>query len=362
VADGYLLWTQTYHRRLATLAEFHKDWARAAIADFTQAYTGRASLPRTQYYAQARDSWTTYTREGLETSVTLFQKAIQADPSFAPAWAGLADANNRLSDFLGQPETRLAEARKAAAQAISLDPSNAEANGILGEIYLYKDWNFRGAARQLERTVLADPARISPSVHYSQVLTILGEMDAAAEAITAARASLPPVPELLFQEGSVMFLARRYEKMESVGRELIALDPASASGNWLVAVSLEQRGHVDQAVEEFRRGLERATKGDLRTLCGLSHAYGLKGDRPLAMEILPGNAKAGQKVTRFELPYCTAMTYTALRDHDKAFEWLDKARASKDPSFPFFPRDPRFDPLKRDPRYQPLVDSLRTSP
>jgi tetratricopeptide (TPR) repeat protein len=293
--------------------------------------------------------------------VKLFQQAIQADPGFAPAWAGLADASSRLADVANQPEaSRLADARRAAARAIALDDGNAEAHGVLGRLYLFNDWNFAGAAQQLQRSVALDPARVSPNVNYSQALTILGDMKGAEEAILAARARFAAVPELLLQEGSVYFLSRKFEKMESVGRELIALSPSSAAGHWLVGVSLEQRGHVPQAIAEFKTGLQQAARDDLRTLCALSHSYALAGDRTRAFETMSSYYRPDSKaITRFDLPYCVALTFTSLKQTDMAFAWLEKARASKDASFPFFPYDPRFDVLRPDPRYARLLDSLR---
>ena len=160
-------------------------------------------------------------------------------------------------------------ARKAAVQAIALDGSNAEAHGVLGRIYLYKDWNFPAAVRELQQAVALDPARLWPSISYSQALSITGDMANAQAVIQAARARLSPVPELVLQEGSVFFLARKYERMEAIGRELIGLAPDRAEGHWLVGLSLEQRGRVREGIEEYQRGLQAAARDDLRTLCGV---------------------------------------------------------------------------------------------
>jgi TolB-like protein len=370
VEDGHLLWTQTYHQRMTLLAEAQKEWARALVADVTEK-TRVSSARKTHkpanekargYYTQARDLWSRYTDQSLEQSVKLFQQTTEADPGFALGWSGLADANLHLVEMSLEPVAARADAaRSAANKAIALDESNAEAHAVLGWLEAFKDWNFLEGSRQLERAVELDPIRVFPNIYYSQVLTILGNFTDAQASVEAARARLPQIPEVLFQQGSVFFLARKYEKLEALGRELITLDPNGALGHWLVGLSLEQRGQVSSAVAEFKNGLKQAPK-DLRTLCALSHSYGLTHANAKALETMRLFIDPDQKeITRFTLSYCAALTYASIGEKDKAFEWLEKARIGRDSSFPFLPHDPRFDSLKNDPRFKLLADSLKLS-
>jgi TolB-like protein len=368
VEDGSLLWTQTYHQRLTLLAEAQKAWAQAlvaAVTEKTRATSTRkthtpANAKARAYYAQARDLWSKYTDQSLEQSVKLFQQATEADPGFAPAWSGLADANLHLVEMSADPVAARAEAaRSAASKAIALDASNAEAHAALGWLQAFRDWNFQEGSRQLERAVELDPIRVYPNIYYSQVLTILGDFTDAQTAVEAARARLPQIPEVVFQQGSVFFLARKYEKLEALGRELVALDPNGALGHWLVGLSLEQRGQVASAITEFKNGLKQSPH-DLRTLCALSHAYGLTHANAKALETMRLFIDPERKeITRFTLSYCAALTYASIGEKDKALEWLEKARIGRDASFPFLPYDPRFDVLKSDPRFKPLADSLK---
>ena len=368
VEDGALVWTQTYHQRLTLLTEAQKAWAQALVRDVTEK-TRATSTRKTHtpanararnYYAQARDLWSKYTDQSLEQSVKLFQQAIEADPGFAPAWSGLADANRHLAEMSLEPvAARTEAARSAASKAITLDQSNAEAHAVLGWIQAFKDWNFLEGSRQLERAVELDPTRVYPNIYYSQVLTILGNFTEAQTAVEAARARLPQIPEVVFQQGSVFFLARKYEKLEALGRELVALDPNGALGHWLVGLSLEQRNQVSSSIAEFKNGLKQSPH-DLRTLCALSHAYGLSHANAKALETMRLFIDPDQKeITRFTLSYCAALTYASIGQKDKAFEWLENARIGRDASFPFLPHDPRFDVLKSDPRFKPLADSVK---
>jgi len=367
VEDGRLVWTQTYHQRLTLLADSQKEFVHSVVAGITQKTRSSGRAARTpanararSAYSQARELWSKNTEQGFVESMPLFRQSIQADPGFAPAWAGLADANMQLVERSIEPvDRRTADARNAARKAIALDDSNAEAHAALGWILGFKDWNFQEASRQLERAVALDPIRVFPNIYHSLVLTMLGDFGDAQAAVEAARARLPPIPEVLFQQGSVFFLDRQYEKLEALGRELIALEPNGAPGHWLVGLSLEQRGQVAKAIAEFKEGLKYGPQ-DHRSLCALSHAYGLAG----------ANAKAIETMRRFIDPdekelkplarcVCVALTYASIGQKDKAFEWLEKARANRDGSFPFLPQDPRFDSLKSDPRFTRLADSLK---
>jgi TolB-like protein len=369
VEDGRLMWTQTYHQRLTLLAESQKELARALVGEITERTRNSSAVRKArspaneharQYYAQARELWSLYSDKSLAQSLALFRQATQADPGFAPAWAGLAGANLTLVERSLEPiDARAADARSAALKAIALDDSNAEAHFVLGWLLSFKDWNFQEGSQQLERAVTLDPIRVFPNIYYSQALTVLGNFTDAQAAVEAARARLPPIPEVLFQQGSVFFLARKYEKLEALGRELVALEPNGALGHWLMGLSLEQRGQVPKAIVEFKDGLKQGPQ-DLRTLCALSHAYGLAGSDAKALETMRLFIDPDKKeMTRWTLSYCAALTYAGLGQKDKAFEWLERARAGRDASFPFLPYDPRFDSLKSDPRLKVLVDSLK---
>lgn len=361
-SDGYLLWHDTYDRPLQTIADTQAEVARSAVAAFTRRYTGRPEAPHNVAYDQAREFWRAYTPSGLAESIPHFQKAVRNDPRFAAAWAGMADAYIRLSDDAPDIDTRdkVEAARSAAAKALELDQANAEAHAALGRIYLYKDWNFRLGLEQFQRAVALDPTRVAPQISYAQALTIVGDLQGALDAIREAEGRLPALPDVLMQEGSVFFLARKFEKMESVGREMLAIDADNPSAFWLVGLSLEQRGKVAEGIREFEAGLRAAARNDLRILCALSHSYGLLGDRTRAFEIqrkyLPNPEGP---FNRFTLSYCAALTYAGLGDRDGAFRWLEKARQFHDLSFPFLPFDPRFDALRTDPRYATLVQPLK---
>ncbi|MFN7923056.1 MAG: tetratricopeptide repeat protein [Bryobacteraceae bacterium] len=366
VADGYLIWRESSDWTLTHLTESQKVVARAAVDAFTQKYTGRPAPSSNRAYAEARAAWSTYSTPGLEQSIVHFQKAIEADPNFAAAWAGMADAYVRLADDVADLDThdKVEAARKAATRAIELDPGNAEAHSALGRIYFSKDFDFAAAREHLSRAVASDPTRVWPNVTYSQLLTVNGDFDQALEVIRDARSRLPALPQLMAQEGSVFFLAHKFEKMEALGREVVAAEPESTIGHWLVGLSLELRGKVKEAIAEYQAGLRLTVRENHRILCALSHAYGLAGERAKALEtrskFLP-NPDA--KPSRYTLAYCAALTEVGLGQKDEAFRWLQVGFQVRDNSMPFFASDARFDPLKSDPRYRELVTAvLRPKP
>lgn len=361
-ADGYLLWHTSFDRSLLVANEMQTTATATLVDQLTRKYTGRPASQQSQSYALAREFWSSFHLSGIEKAIPLFQQVTQADPNFAPAWAGLADAYLRLAeDVAGKVETRdqVAAARRAAQRAIELDDTNAEGHTVLGRILLYHDWSFSLARDHLQRSLALDPSRVLTAVPLSQALTIRGDLPAALRVIQEARSRLPVLPDLLMQEGSVYFLARRYEKMEEIGRELQRIESDSAGGHWLVGLSLELRGRIADAIREYETALRELGRNS-RLECALSHAYGKAGQRRQALatrQLYYPDLNA--PLTRFSLSYCVALVHTSLGDRNEALNWLDKARTHRDMSFPFFLLDPRFDSLKTDHRYAALRLSLR---
>jgi tetratricopeptide (TPR) repeat protein len=126
-----------------------------------------------------------------------------------------------------------------------------------------------------------------------------------------------------------------------------------------VGLSLEQRGQVGKSIAEFKEGLKHGPQ-DHRSLCALSHAYGLAGDNAKAIETMRLFIDPDEKELRpLARCFCAALTYASIGEKDKAFKWLEKARSNHDTSFPFLAQDPRLDSLKSDPRFTPLAESLK---
>ena len=130
-------------------------------------------------------------------------------------------------------------------------------------------------------------------------------------------------------------------------------------GYWLVGLSLEGRGRVKDAVAMFEEGLRQAPEDDKRTMCALGHSYGLLGEEQKALAALKRITNVNTKqLTRHTLAYCVALTYTGLGNREKAFEWLEKARLSRDNSFPYARFDPRFRRFSQDARFVELTNLL----
>ncbi|MBL8213204.1 MAG: hypothetical protein JNK87_20975, partial [Bryobacterales bacterium] len=361
-ADGYLIWHTSFDRNLLVANEMQGIAAATLVEELTRRYTGRPASQQAQAYALAREFWSSFHLSGIEKAIPLFQQVTKADPNFAPAWAGLADAYLRLAeDVAGKIDTReqVEAARRAAQRAIQLDDTNAEGHTVLGRILLYHDWNFSLARDHLQRSLALDPSRVLTAVPLSQALTIRGDLHGALTVIQEARSRLPILPDLVMQEGSVHFLARRYEKMEEIGRELLRLEPDSSGGPWLIGLSLELRGQLSNAIREYETALRKIGR-NARLECALAHAYGKAGQRQNALNTTHLYYPDLQApLTRFSLSYCVALVYTGLGEPGPAFSWLEKARTHRDMSFPFFPSDPRFDSLKSHQQYSSLILSLR---
>lgn len=355
-ADREVVWRDMFQRNLAVFIDTQDVVASAIVSSATRQARKLVLPSAEESYTWARERWGSGDVPGWEESLPLFRRAVHANPKFAPAWSGYADANLRLSDDVGIPNTEreVKVARDAAWKAIELDSNNAEAHDVLGRIALFKDWDFRGAVKHLGQAVAIEPMRVRRNIFYSRALAAAGDLPPAQEAIQAARRQLPPLPEILLQEGSILFLAHDFKRLEAVGRELVTMEPERAAGHWLVGLSLEQQGDIPQAVVEFQNGLK--AQDDLRTLCALSHAFAVMGNREAALSTMRRFLPDSEGVpNKFTPCYCAALTHAGLGEEEAALDWLEKAKALRDAAFPFLRFDPRFDGLKGNPRYLALV-------
>ena len=351
-----VVWRDMFQRDLAVFIDTQDVVASSIVSSATRQARKLVLPSAEESYTWAREHWGSGNIPGWEGSLPLFRRAVHVNPKFAPAWSGYADANLRLSDDYGIPNTEreVRIARDAAWKAIELDSNNAEAHDVLGRIALFKDWDFRGAVKHLGQAVAIEPMRVRRNIFYSRALAAAGDLSRAREAIQTARKRLPPLTEILLQEGSILFLAHDYKRLETVGRELMTMEPDRAAGHWLIGLSLEQQGDVAQAVVEFKNGLK--AKDDLRTLCALSHAFAVMGNREAALStmrrFLPDPDATPNEFTPC---YCAALTHAGLGEKEVALDWLEKASALRDAVFPFLRFDPRFDGLRDNQRYLALV-------
>jgi serine/threonine protein kinase/tetratricopeptide (TPR) repeat protein len=307
-----------------------------------------------QLYLKGRYSWNKLTRDGLDQSIVYFNQAIQKNPNYALAHAGLANAYLVLGANYLSPQDTFPKAEEAAKQALALDDTLAEAHYAMAATKFFYYWNFPETEKELRRTLELNP-------NYSNAYNLKSTLHLAKgqtnEAISEAKRALDLDPfSLLFNNklSTAYYYARDYGAALEQIKKTMQMDAQATFLHNDMCMVYAQLGRYDEAVAECQKVII-LQKDDPAALATLAVTYGLRGRRSEAEWIL-GTLDNMQK-TKYVSPFFFASIYAALGNKDETFAWLKKAKAER--SFIIFLAiDPLFDKIRSDSRYIALMQDM----
>jgi len=366
VADQTHIWAQTYDREMRDVLVLESEVARSvarAIA-MTLAPEAEARLARArpvrpesyQDYLRGRYFFNRKTEAALRQALGYFQRAVAADPGYAPAYTGLADCYWSLgaSSVVGglPPRQAMPEAKAAALKALEIDDTLAEAHASLAFVHLLYDWDFVASEKEFKRALELDPDYTAAHHWYSHCLLPLGRME---ESLAESRRALELEPLSLVVNthlGWHYFYARQYDKAIEQYRRTLELDPAFPQTQRYAAWALLQKGRHEEAIADLRAA-SGALGPDPEVEAELGHALAVAGRRAEARAVLEGLRQLSS--SRYVSPYSVALVHAGLGDRDQALAWLDKAYDERSDYMPYLGLEPMLDPLRSDPRFSALV-------
>lgn len=359
------LWAETYEGNVEDVLRLQDAVARAVAAEirFTLIPEAEARLAKSRavnpgaYEAYLRGRYHFYdrwTKEGFVAASHYFEEAIEKDPQYAPAYAGLADYYT-LGGFTGQPLTSreaMQKAKDLAAKALQLDDGSAEAHIAMANVLFRYEWNWAEAEKEFKRGIELDRNVPSSYSHYAMYLGVLGRQDEAIAAIKRG-IELDPFSAPMFSGlGVVLQWSGRDDEAAEQERKAIALDPFFSQAHLVLARAYEQLGRYDEAIAEH---LETDTLDgiDPSAVAGFKRAYmssGIQGYRRKRMEWEKQRARKGK--ANYHL---IAVLSAQLGDKDAAFHWLEKAYQERLLTMPNIKVAPGLRSLHGDPRFADLV-------
>jgi len=285
-------------------------------------------------------------------SLEYFDRAIQLDPAYAPAYAGQADSYAAMAFAANAPPRDFyAKAKEAARKALELDETLAEAHASMGDVNTAHDWDWRAAEREYRRAIELSPSYPVVHFYYSTLLSVLGRHE---EAIAEARRGreLDPVSPLMnVNLGWRFHSARDYPRALEQYQRTLDLDPNYAAARQNLAAVYTELGRYDEALAELKK---LGPLGDHPVvLAELGRTYALSGRRKEALRAR-GRIEALSKRS-YVSSYWAAALSVALGDNDQALARLEQAHAERDAWLIFLNGDPRFDAVRSDPRFQALL-------
>lgn len=365
---GAELWGEEYERKVSDVLSIKQGIAREITEKLRLRLSGEEQQRLVKHDTTNAEAYRAYLRgiyywnkglgPGFEKSGEYFQQAIDLDPSYAKAYAALADYYGFATVVVGllPPNEGWPKMEAATNKALALDDTLAEPYNALAavKLYYYRDWP--AAERAFRRGIELNPNYAEIHGHYSLCLTLFGRDE---EALAEAQRSVeldPLSPRFNYFSGKMLFMMRQYDRAIERFRKTLGLDPNYVPAHEDLGYAYEKKGMQMEAVAEWSKALTLRGSGEQAST--LERTYAASGFEAAVhalakqqLEKLNERMRRGEYVPAFE--YVT--TYTRLSDKEQAFAWLDKAVQERN-SFVFEVRlNPVYDKLRDDPRFADLL-------
>jgi tetratricopeptide (TPR) repeat protein len=355
------VWARIYERDVRDVLTLQGEVARAVADEIQINLTPEQRLRLSRVrpvnpgvydaYLRGRHYWYLWSEDAFRKGLESFQKAVQQDPGFAPAYAGLADCWMGLG-FTGrvQPKEAFPHAMAAASRALALDEELAEAHISIGYIKLNYEWDWPSAAKAFQRALTLN--RGLPEAHhaYAYYLRIAKRPEEVLAEMTRAW-ELDPLSSFFTSEvGAAYRWMGQYDQAIEWQLRALELDPDVVGTYAELGLAYSYKGMFPESITAIKKAIA-LSKGDQTVIdpITLAHAYARSGEKHEAQKLIR------QWRERSGAPGEVAATYGALGMRDEAFAWLEKAYSERDGQLIFLNVDSEFEPLRSDPRFQALA-------
>jgi serine/threonine protein kinase/tetratricopeptide (TPR) repeat protein len=361
-ATSRQLWAKSYEGELTNAVVLQTDAATDIVTAIESTLTPqqRARLGKErsvkpevyEAYLKGQHFASTRNEKSVRRAIDYFEQALHDDPTYAPAYVGLADAYFLLSipvSVLPSKDASLL-ATDAALKALSLDGSSGEAHGVLGRIKQHLDWDWRAAGREFKQAIELAPNYAMGHRQYSTYLMWIGRLD---EALVEAKRAVRLDPLAAHnQQGMADWFdaAKQYDKAIEEYRKSIELDPNDGPLHAHLAFVYEHAGRYQEALAEDQRAF--ALSGNPWHKVGIAHRLAHLGRTAEAEHMLD---EIKEKVKDKPPVIHVAGTYSVLRRKDETFEWLEHAYEAHANQLLRLNKSKDYEWLHNDPRYQDLI-------
>jgi len=291
-------------------------------------------------------------RASVEESIAYFEQALRKDPTFAPAYVGLAEAHGDLSSiFIGAPvQHERQEAVLAVQRAMELDPNLAKAHVLLAQIN-QRQWQWAEAEAEYKRALDLNPNDAMAHMGLADWLMCHGRMDEALDRARHGR-ELDPLGTSAGSIAFILFQARRYDEAIQELHSQLEVRPDDAWSMWLLGFVLIAKGQSEEAIPVLQKTatIMHRSPGSIELL---ATANARAGHRTTALRFI--NELKRRKETTYVPPGALINPHLALGDYDEAFVWFERAYQEKSAILQFVKVHPFFDPVRNDPRFKDLV-------
>jgi len=362
-ATDTVIWSERYSRKMTDVASLQSEIAldvsqqlKTTLAGTNSEQLGKSSTENSEaylLYLRGRFHSGKFTREGLETGLKYFNEAIEEDPEFASAYAGISYYYIISADWFIPSKEALSNAKEAAEKALSIDPNNALAESSLAMVRWWLDWDAKAAEATFLKALELDPDNVTTRGYFGWFLISTGRVEEGIKEDQKVLELDPLSVEANNAYGQDLYFAHRYDLAEVQLKKTIELDKNYWLAHSLLARALDQMGKKQEALKEATLTLPIENEVvEVRTLNARLLAE--SGDKEGARKIL---AELDERAkTQFVPAYNLAEVYIGLGENDKAIDYLEKALEERSFFMALFRTDPVFDGIRSDPRVKALQE------
>ena len=353
------LWANSYDRQASDVLALHSEVARTVAKQIKVTLTPqeetrlagarRVNPAASEAYFRGRYFLDRFAKEDNDKALADFQRAIELDPTFAPAYAGLSHAYLTAGSYDPTRQVELvAKAQAASQKALELDDSLSAAHYTLATLHLWA-WDWPQAEVEYQRAIELEPSDALAHTWYANVLLTLGRMTEIEAELRRAR-ELDPVSLGIYGVATAfLYYARRYDEFIKHCEGWVERNP---NLEWHchhgLGAAYVQMGRHEEAIRELREALKSSTMYH-HTATELANALAVAGKREEALKVLDRVENVPWKA------FGAALVYTGLEEKGEAFRSLERAIELRAPFVTLLKVDPRFDTLRPDPRFQNLL-------
>jgi eukaryotic-like serine/threonine-protein kinase len=363
VATGSQIWGAQFDRKPGDIFviqdEISNEISGKLRLQLTRAEKKRLNKRHTEdaeayrLYLQGHHHWSRWTEEGFYKAIGYFQQAIQKDPGYALAYAGVADSYVLLgwNSYL-PPKDAFPKGKAAAMSALEIAPDLGEAHTALAAVLWLHDWRWPEARKESQRALELDPCYPTANHYCAECLMTLGRH---AEALTRMKKSLELDPLSLIINvaiGWAYYHARQYDEGVAQLLRTVELDPNYPMTCWILGLLYRKTARYDLAISAGKKAVNLSGGSPLMR-AALAQTFATAGAAQEAIQILDDLQKLAKE--RYVVPHFFAGIYAGLGDHDRALEYLEKSYAEHCHWLIYLHIDPSLDDLRNDPRFQDLL-------
>ncbi|MCI0603916.1 protein kinase [bacterium] len=370
VQNGWHLWGEQYNRKTADVFALQSDIVaeissklRLKLSTKERHLLAKHYTKNTdayQAYLKGRYFWNRRTGESFQKAIEHFTQAIQIDPLYALAYAGLSDTYALLADFgiLLPPQEAFAKSRSAVNRALEIDPSLAEAHTSLGHLKTH-EFRWDEAVKEYKEALRLNPGYATAHHWYFMCLTMIGRFEDSLEEMKKAE-ELDPLSLIIQTDiAACYYFNNNFESAIHRLKKVQDMDPNFASAHRFLSAVYEQLGKFREAIQEFEKARISAGKdaSEVAAQVGeLRRAYEESGAQGYWNKRLEHSKKQSQ--ASYVSPYNLAQICASSGDKEKAIQLLEEAYQEPSASLVYLKVDPRFTELRSDPRFRNLLNRI----